>query len=60
MQVTDVEEITKGMKEKQITCSHKVSCKVGTKTSKYRITNIIKGPKTMSNQHCFNIIIKSP
>ena len=57
MQVTDAEE---GIKQTEITCSHKVSCKAGMKTSKYRIIDIIEGPKTMGNQHCFNIIIKIP
>ena len=46
MQVTNVEE---GMKQTAITHSHKVSCKGGMKTSKYKITDIIEGPKTMGN-----------
>ena len=49
MQVTNAEEITKGMKQTEITCNHKVSCKARMKTSKYRIIDIIEGPKTKGN-----------
>ena len=58
MQATDAEKITKRVKQTDHMQSQSIM--QGKNENKYRIPDINKGPKTTGNQHCFNIIIKSP